>query len=142
MDDKALWLVPKMIKSWTGFDGTPNIKQITSGLVNVMDLAEDVYLDQQYDWVMSLEVGEHVPATKEVTFVHNIVRHAKKGIVLSWAVKGQPGNNHVNNLDNSEVRLKMFRLGFEPDFKAEQIIREAAILPWFRDTLMVFRPKL
>ena len=47
------------------------------------------------DWVMSLEVGEHVPNVHEATLLRNLHAHNKCGIVLSWAATFN-GNGHVN----------------------------------------------
>lgn len=53
-------------------------------------------LGARYDWVLSLEVAEHLPRSMEPVFVFNLDRHAKEGVVLSWARKGQGGSHHVN----------------------------------------------
>ena len=136
----GLWDTKRKIKSWTGYDGTENIEQITTGLVKRMNLAEEQNLGRQFDWVMSLEVGEHIPAAKESIFLNNIIRHAKTGVVLSWAVPGQPGRNHINNLSNDQVKEKMLKLGFRSDYKAQNIIRKATEVWYFQNTVMVFRP--
>ena len=41
--------------------------------------------------VMSLEVGEHIPADYEAIFLDNLARHAKEGVLLSWARPNQGG---------------------------------------------------
>ena len=38
-----------------GYEGNPNNPNI------VLDLADPISLDKEYDWVISLEVGEHIP---------------------------------------------------------------------------------
>jgi tryptophanyl-tRNA synthetase len=45
----------------------------------------------QYDWIISLEVALHIPEKYEAVYLDNILRHAKEGIILSWAVPGQGG---------------------------------------------------
>ena len=36
-----------------------------------------------------LQVGEHIPPHLEAAFLGNLIRHARRGLVLSWAVPGQ-----------------------------------------------------
>jgi hypothetical protein len=47
--------------------------------------------------IISLEVAEHIPEKYEAVYLDNIFRHAKEGIILSWAVPGQGGLSHINN---------------------------------------------
>jgi tryptophanyl-tRNA synthetase len=51
----------------------------------------ETYSIGQYDWIISLEVAEHIPEKYEAVYLDNIFRHAKEGIILSWAVPGQIG---------------------------------------------------
>ena len=44
-----------------GFDGNPNTPELTHNLCKVLDLSVPTKFDEKYDWVMSLEVGEHLP---------------------------------------------------------------------------------
>src|SRR5471030_400678 len=44
-----------------GFDGNPNTNTLTGGMCRSLNLAEPVQLDNKYDAVICLEVGEHVP---------------------------------------------------------------------------------
>ena len=125
------------------FDGNPNTPALTRGLGEVQDFTMPLDLGAR-DWVLCLEVGEHIPHRYENTFIENLDRHNKKGIVLSWAVRGQKGDGHVNCLNNNEVIPMIERLGYELDAKASMKLRESCSLYpkdgyWFRDTLMVFR---
>ncbi|CAG5124210.1 unnamed protein product, partial [Candidula unifasciata] len=54
--------------------------------VKFLDLTAPQYGLPAYDWVVSVEVGEHIPAKFEDIYLDNLARHAKEGIVLSWAV--------------------------------------------------------
>ena len=58
--------------------------------MSYLDLTLPQYGLPLYDWVISLEVAEHIPAESEAIYLDNIVRHAREGVVLSWAV---PGND-------------------------------------------------
>ena len=85
------------------FDGTTNIDALTNGHVQPRDLSQPLSLGRKFDWVMSLEVGEHIPRQFEHTFISNIVNHATTGIVLSWAVVGQRGTGHINTRSNAHI---------------------------------------
>lgn len=56
--------------------------------VKFLDLTAPQYGLAAYDWVISVEVGEHIPAKFQNIYLDNLVRHAREGIVLSWAVPG------------------------------------------------------
>lgn len=120
------------------FDGAPGISDVTEGLVRHADLTGNVTAIGQADWVLSLEVGEHIPPYVEHMFLHNIVSHASVGIVLSWS--NGAGNGHVNPRPSEYVRRKMTELGWyshEPDTR---MLRSAvATVPWLRLNLQVYR---
>ena len=124
-----------------GYDGNPNTEELTKGLCQVLDLTEPFDLGKQFDWVLSLEVAEHIPLKYEKIYLDNLVRHAKEGIIMSWALKGQTGAGHCNTQDNDYVREKMAAYGFETDEVAEKMLRRSCDVHWFRATLMVFRRK-
>ena len=122
-----------------GFDGNPQTPQITNGVARVLDLAEAVRFPRPFDWLMSLEVGEHLPQVFEDIFIGNLHNNNKRGIVLSWAVEGQGGHGHVNERNNDYIRAKIEQLGYVSDPAAESFLRHRATLPWFKQTIMVFR---
>jgi len=120
-----------------GFDGNPTTQVRTDGFAGVMDLSKPVDLPRR-DWVMSLEVGEHIPVAHESTFIRNLNRNCREGIVLSWAVPGQGGEGHVNERTNEYI-VELFRdLGFDEAMVMERQLRKSAKLEWFKNTLMVF----
>lgn len=122
-----------------GFDGNPNTPALTNNICNVLDLSSPIVLPTQYDWVISLEVGEHLPNEFEDIFIQNLHVHNKNGIILSWAVKGQGGDGHYNEQNNDYIKAKVMALGYTNDIEAENSMRAAAELWWFRNTIMVFR---
>jgi hypothetical protein len=78
-------------------DGAFNIEDVTGGNVTFCDLtAPDLDVGGPADWVMSIEVAEHVPPELEAHFLKNVVSHAQLGFVVSWALPDQPGHHHVN----------------------------------------------
>jgi hypothetical protein len=93
------------------------------------------------DLVISLEVGEHIPAEFMGVYLDNITNHSAKYLITSWAVRGQAGFGHVNCLDNSEIIPEFENRGFkllEKDTeKARLVIEDKA--HWFRNTLFIFK---
>jgi 2-polyprenyl-3-methyl-5-hydroxy-6-metoxy-1,4-benzoquinol methylase len=85
-----------------GFDGHPKTLNNTK-FAKIIDLSQPINLGRQYDYVQCFEVGEHIPITMESVFIDNISKHARRGLILSWAIRGQWGYLHVNNQDNSYV---------------------------------------
>ena len=122
-----------------GFDGHPDTEKITGGFASVIDLSETFNLGRKFDWVLSLEVGEHIPKSSENAFIENIVRHAKNGIILSWAIPGQGGHGHLNEQTNESIKMTMSRYGYSNDLQSERLFRLVSHLPWLQNTLMVFR---
>lgn len=123
--------------SVSGYEGASNVNELTDGFVKQADLAEESNLGQ-FDWVICLEVAEHIPAEFEATFVANIIRPSPKGIVLSWALPDQPGSGHVNGKTNEYVISLMGSKGFHYDEEKTSFLRNQAELSWFKDTTMVF----
>ena len=89
---------------WRGYDGAGDIEQYTEGFVQFVDLTVPLVLPRA-DWVLSLEVGEHVPPEYEKSFVRNLHALNCRGIVLSWADYG--GHQHVNKR-NKEYLVEVF----------------------------------
>jgi hypothetical protein len=93
------------------------------------------------DLVISLEVGEHIPAEFMGVYLDNITNHSAKYLITSWAVRGQAGFGHVNCLDNSEIIPEFEKRGFKllekETEKSRLIIEDKA--HWFRNTLFIFK---
>lgn len=124
------------------YDGNPHSERVTNGLVKVADFSIPQDLGT-FDWVLSLEVGEHIPVEYEDEFIYNLHRHNIEGIVLSWAIEGQGGEGHVNTRNNRYIINKIMNLGYSWDIANTEFLRDScAKYPtpcyWFRDTLMVF----
>jgi cyclopropane fatty-acyl-phospholipid synthase-like methyltransferase len=125
-----------------GFDGNPNTPELTNNLCKVLDLSVPKKFDEPFDWVMSLEVGEHLPPHFEDIYIENLHNNNKYGIVLSWAIKGQGGHGHFNEQNNDYIKSKICNLGYVNDIKSENKLRQDSTLRWFKNTIMVFRKKI
>ena len=122
-----------------GYDGNPNTPQLTGDVCKVLDLSIPIKFETPFDWVMSLEVGEHLPGQFQDVFIQNLHNNNTHGIVLSWAVEGQGGHGHVNCRNNDYIKSKICSLGYINDVDIENSLRSVCTLSWFRDTIMVFR---
>jgi len=103
-----------------------------------MDISRPLVDVPVFDWVLCLEVGEHVPAKYGATVLDNITFHARRGVVLSWARPGQLGHFHVNNRPNEWVIAQMGARGWAHDLKTPRTVRRAASFGHFKGTLMVW----
>jgi cyclopropane fatty-acyl-phospholipid synthase-like methyltransferase len=126
----------------TGYDGNPKTPELTSGRCKVLDLAEPVLFETPYDWILSIEVGEHLPPEYEDIYIHNLHNNNKRGIVTSWALEGQNGLGHFNERNNDYIKQKFLALGYTNDVEVENQLRESSSLWWFKNTIMVFRKSL
>jgi len=106
--------------------------------VKFLDLTLPQYWLPRYDWVLSLEVLEHIPSDFETTVLDNIDRAAGHGVVLSWAVPGQGGFRHINNKSPTYVNQTMFDRGFTMDPKTTLVLRKGASVSWLKNNIMVF----
>ena len=123
------------------YDGNPYTEQITGGIGQVKDLSQPFNMNKQFGCVMSLEVGEHIPAEFEQTFIGNLCRHSFRPglILLSWAIPSQDGDGHVNCQTNEYIIEQMLSRGYELDEVATAKLRKSASLWWFKNTIMLFR---
>lgn len=122
-----------------GFDGNPDTPKYTNNLCSVLDLSVAHQFAEPFDWVLSLEVGEHLPKQFEDVYIHNLHNNNKNGIVLSWALEGQGGYGHFNERNNDYIKSKFHNLGYTNDIDAENKLRLNSSLRWFKNTIMVFR---
>ncbi len=90
--------------------------------------------------VLSLEVGEHIPAEYEDFFLNNITRACSTRMVLSWAIPGQGGIGHVNCLTNDQVMDRLAFRGFVLNVRLTEYLRKDTPMSvkYFENTLMVF----
>lgn len=121
-----------------GFDGNPVTQDIPHCIQQ--DLTDASFSIEPVDFLLSLEVAEHIPRQYESVYLENLNKHVKKGgvLVLSWAIVGQGGYGHVNCKDNKDVIPIFENLGYVYDANESQKLRTASSLSHFRHTLMVF----
>lgn len=120
-----------------GYDGVKTISEMTNGLVHFLDLTNPAGI-KPAEWVLCLEVAEHIPRLYENIFIENIQKNSLKGVVLSWAGISQPGVGHVNNREQNYVKKTMTRGGFIYVEESSKLLRDNSKLWWFKKNIMVF----
>ena len=130
-----------MLSVYDAYDGAPYSEQLSEGRVKFLDLTLPQYGLPVYDYVISLEVAEHIPKQYETIYVDNIFRHAKEGIVLSWAWPGQEGHSHVNGKLFKDVVTLMEQNGFYHDVSASNILKQSCTLVWLHKSTNVYMRK-
>jgi hypothetical protein len=124
---------------WESYDGAGNTEEYTKGFVHFVDLTLPLELPKA-DWVVSLEVGEHVSGNYEGMVIRNLHHHNCKGVILSWAVLGQGGHSHVNNHSNDYIISLFKELGYKEDLDLKDKLRNPEDnYYWFPGSTMVFR---
>lgn len=119
-----------------GYDGNPHTPQFAPKC-QVHDLSTPLRMTQ-VDWVVSLEVGEHIPQEFENQFLENICYNAKQGVILSWFPDKGHGIGHVNEQSNAYVIKRMEERGFSHNDILRDHLRNSAVSWWFKVSLMVF----
>lgn len=122
-----------------GYEGTPEITSL--GIyddIMTLDLTKRRYVDIDYDLVICLEVGEHIPEKYEQVVIDNICEFVTKDLILSWAVPGQGGAGHFNERGNNYIIREFVRRGLIFDMDRSNILRKVASLKWFKQTLLAF----
>ena len=122
-----------------GYEGTPNIASL--GVYNnimTLDFSKRRWVAIDYDFVLCLEVGEHIPKKYEQVFIDNVNEFTSKVLVLSWGIPGQGGTGHFNEQPNKYVISEFEKRGFKFDRKRSKILRDVSTKGWFKNTIMVF----
>lgn len=126
------------VKFYDAFDGAPYCEETTDGRVKFLDLSVPIYHLKQYEWIISLEVAEHISQEYESIYLDNLARHSLEGIILSWAKIGQLGHSHVNNRNFDYVKRKIEERGYRFDHVATRLIKDGANFPWIKNNVNVF----
>ena len=123
-----------------GYEGTPNIKSLgVYDDIMTIDLSQRRYVDIDYDLVLCLEVGEHIPRKHEQIFIENVCEFTSKYLILSWAIPGQGGTGHYNEQPNEYIIEQFVNRGLKLSAAMTHVLRNHSTLPWFKNTIMVFK---
>lgn len=97
------WLNDTGFVSAFAFDGSPDVELVTKGSVHAADLGRPLDLNRKFDWVMCIEVAEHIPPELTGIFLRNLDEHATSGVVLSWARPGLQAMGYANPRSEQDV---------------------------------------
>lgn len=126
--------------AWMIVDGTPGIENYTrthgppGSLTTQVNLCDGSLRLPVHDWVMSLEVGEHLPTWCLANYFSLLHRSNRKGIILSWSAI-QAGTCHINSKGPTTISNAIHALGSYVMDRGSQC---QAVLPWMR-RVHVFR---
>jgi len=128
-----------------GFDGAGNVQEFTQGFVKYFDLTRNAGIPRA-DWVMTFEVGEHIPNKFEASMLSNIHASNCRGVLLSWGNLNQKGHGHVNCHSPEFLNDTFSSLGYTLNNDKTAALREAALKShangamnwWFVDHTLVF----
>jgi len=111
--------------SIVGVDGPyvdPSQLLIDAAAFHPADLAKPIDLGRRFDLVQSLEVAEHLPATKAEQFIETLTAHGAL-VLFSAAIPGQGGENHINEQPLGYWRAIFRTRGYVPiDFLRPQLV--------------------
>jgi len=123
-----------------GYEGTKGIT--TLGVyddITRVDLTKRRWVGIPYDFVLCLEVGEHIPLQYEQVFIDNLCEYTMADLVMSWAIPGQGGAGHFNERVSAYVISEFVTRGMEFLGSRSEKLRELASLKWFKNTILVFK---
>lgn len=102
------------------------------------DLRQTIDMGRQFDLVQSLEVAEHIPEQVSDCFIDNLVAHGKV-ILFSSAVKGQGGEDHINEQPYEYWRDKFLTRGYIlVDSIRPAVKGNCDVEPWYRYNTFIF----
>jgi 2-polyprenyl-3-methyl-5-hydroxy-6-metoxy-1,4-benzoquinol methylase len=115
-------------------------------LVTPFDLEarDSVNVDETYDVVASMEVGEHLPPKVADRYVDLLAGRVRPGgwLVFTAATPGQGGLDHVNEQPHEYWIQKLTRSGLSYDEARSMAWRSAwlgRVAPWYSANLMLFQ---
>lgn len=108
---------------YTGYDGAGNVENHTSGFVHWADLTQPLSTLPAAEWVVSLEVGEHIPQQYESAYLGNLHALNCRGIVVSWAENRKGGFHHVNPRSPGFVPEHFASMGYRVNDELTRLMR-------------------
>lgn len=107
-----------------------------------VDLSRAQELPWRADVVYSYEVAEHIPGSAARNYVRLMAKAARKHIVMTAALPGQPGLNHINCQPKSYWIELLAAEGFDVDQalidRWQAANRDRAIAIWFTTNFLIF----
>jgi len=102
------------------------------------DLANGLNLGRRFDLAQSLEVAEHLPASKAQQFVSTLTAHASR-VLFSAAVPGQGGENHINEQPLEYWRSLFRQQGYVAvDYLRPLLLNDDLVEPSYRYNMILY----
>ena len=122
-----------------GLEVEPPKTDYNFNIIN-QNLSHNFILDKK-GIIICLEVGEHLPKKYQDIFLDNISNNCSEYLITSWAIRGQGGYGHYNELNNDEIIPEITKRGFVylPELSNELRLVVEDFCSYFKNTLMVFK---
>jgi hypothetical protein len=124
-----------------GFDGDHVARSallIEPPRFRAVDLSKDFSLDRTFDLAVSLEVAEHLPASRARPFIR-LLTGAAPAVLFSAAIPGQGGTGHVNEQWQDYWRALFRAEGYLPvDFIRPLVRGLRSVEPWYQQNVVLY----
>ncbi len=127
-------------KDIAGLDGyyVENLLEIPDSAFHRVDLRQPLRLDRSFDIAMSIEVAEHLPERRSISFVEDLTRLAPV-VLFSAAIPRQGGTAHINEQWQSQWAAIFAHYDFVTcDVLRPLIWDNADIARWYRQNILLF----
>ena len=115
-----------------------NLLEIPSSAFREADLRQPLRLDRSFDMAMAIEVAEHLPESRSVSFVEDLTRLAPV-VLFSAAIPRQGGTGHINE----QWQSYWASIFAQHDFATCDVLRpviwdNSEIARWYRQNVLLF----
>jgi SAM-dependent methyltransferase len=129
------------VQDIVGLDGCyvdKNLLEIPGSAFHQADLRQPLRLDRSFDIAMSIEVAEHLPESRSISFVEDLTRLAPV-VLFSAAIPRQGGTAHINEQWQSHWAAIFTQYDFATcDVLRPLIWDNADIARWYRQNILLF----
>jgi len=135
----AKWLNETGLMEAWAYDGARGVEEITHGAVQWVNLCEPLDVHRRFDWVLNLEVAEHIPPQHRTQLLHNLARHAKDVLAISWSDDDE-GIGHINvRTQEAFIAEVQATTGFVKDDALTQVLHTSSSIDYIAKSVVAFR---
>lgn len=137
----SVWLNETGLVEAVAFDGSRAVTDITHGIVNEADFANDnLRLWRSFDWAMVLDVVARTSLERAKSIVRSAARHSKLGLILAWALpqEGLAAAPLASLPEKEVISLVERETGFHLEPLMTSLVRAQCELPGMKDRLLIF----
>eukprot|EP00928_Gymnodinium_smaydae_P081309 TRINITY_DN64857_c0_g1_i1.p1 TRINITY_DN64857_c0_g1~~TRINITY_DN64857_c0_g1_i1.p1 ORF type:complete len:488 (-),score=47.51 TRINITY_DN64857_c0_g1_i1:20-1483(-) len=133
------WLNATGRFSSLAFDGTTSISELTDNAIGHLNIVSTLppWMVSAFDWVLNLEMIEHIPAQFEGTVLANLASMCKKGAIISWSEDAM--HQHPNAQKFEYVHDALLRVGLQIDWQATAKLRADTTVAHIQKSVAVYR---